>query len=131
VTDPTLSAIQGVAQDVRDLRAEITGRLGDMITRREHVAEVKRLDAEDTRTREALAEHERQADLRLTAIQVAVDRGDTEIRALIEAAEERRQAAVEAAAERRRQDRRWFATWAVAAVGAAVAVTQVIAALLR
>lgn len=130
MTDPTLSAVQGVAQDVRDLRTDITGRLDQMVTRREHAAEVRRLDVVDEAQKTALIEHERQADIRLTAIQQAVDAGDGKIRELIEETERRREAAVLVATERRRKDRQFFATWAVAAVAAAVAVTQLITALI-
>ena len=120
MSDPTLSAIAGVAQDVRDLRTDITGRLDQMVTRREHVAEIKRLDEADKGQRDALARHEEAADARLLAIGEKIDE-----------AERVRAAAVEAAAKRRTEDRRWLASWGVAAIVAAVGITQLIASFLR
>lgn len=128
--DPTLAAVHGVAEDLRGLRVELTGRMDQMVTRREHEAEVKRIDAEAARTRDALAAHQAQEDVRLTAIQAQLTAGDTAILARIEAGEHKREQAQADAAERRRQDRRWTASWAVAAVSATAAVTTVITRLI-
>lgn len=137
MSDPTLAAIEGLRNDVGSLRTEtansinglrtdLSGRLDAAVTRREHDAEVRRIDAEARATREALAAHEAQADVRLSAIKAAVDAGDASIRAQLEEGERKRDAAVEQAAQRRREDRRYIATWMVGAVSAATAVTTLI-----
>lgn len=123
--DATLAAIAGVSQDVRDLRVDLTGRLDQMVTRNEHLAEIRRIDAEAARTRDALSAHETQADHRLTAIQQDIE---DEAKARAEAfvalasamaeADNKRETAKTAAAERRKADRRWVAGWVVCATGA-------------
>lgn len=123
--DATLAAIAGVSQDVRDLRVDLTGRLDQMVTRNEHLAEVRRIDAEAARTRDALAAHETQADHRLTAIQQDIEEEATAraaafvgLTAAMTEADNKRDAAKVAAAERRKADRRFIVMWVVAAVGA-------------
>ena len=115
MSDPTLEAVQGVRDDVRELRADLTGRLDQMVTRREHESEVRRLDSERAALGDALVRHEESADVRLSSLQAAMVAGDKAVLTAIDAAE-----------ERRRGDRRWMAGWIVAAVGAAAAITNVI-----
>ena len=103
-TDPITDAINRVGQDVRDLRVDLTGRLDAMVPRREHDAEVKRIDAEARATRQALSTHELTADERHKRLTATLD----------------------AQAAQRTADRRFVATWVVAAVGVAATVTGVL-----
>lgn len=102
--DSLTTAINRVGQDVRDLRVDLTGRLDAMVTRREHDAEVRRIDAEARATRQALTTHEVTAEERHKALKATLD----------------------AQAKQRSTDRRFVATWVVAAVGVAATVTGVL-----
>ncbi|TQL03498.1 hypothetical protein [Cellulomonas sp. SLBN-39] len=137
MSDPTLTAIQGVRTDVGALRAEtaasiqalredLSARLDTTVSRREHEAEVRRIDAESRATREAMATLESQADARLLAAHAAIEAGDAAVRARLEEVERKRGAALEAAEVRRREDRRYLASWMVGAVSAATAVTALV-----
>jgi len=123
-TDPTLDAIGAVRVQVADLRTELTTRLDTMVTRREHDAEVRRLDAEATRTREALARHETNAGRHRTEIEDSIDTRVGELLAVIE--DDRRDRARQATrdAEQRHADRRWLLGMVVSAGGLAVALGQ-------
>ncbi|GEL95349.1 hypothetical protein [Cellulomonas composti] len=115
VDNPLLAAVHGVAQDLRDMRADLTGRMDAMVTRREHDAEVRRLDAEAQSTRDLLLAHEQSADRRLDAQRAEQRAADEQIREQIAEGERRREEAQIAAAERRKADRRWTATWTLGA----------------
>jgi len=110
----TLAAINRVAVDVQALRVDLTSRMEHLVTRREHDAEIRRVDAEARHTLAALMTHETSSDARLGAIQQDIESG-----------EQRRLEAQAAQVERRRQDRRYIATWVVAAVSATATVTSV------
>lgn len=120
--DALTTAINRVGQDVRDLRLDLTNRMDAMVTRREHDAEVKRIDAEAraardeiARNRDALEQHEASATAQWRSVEEQ-----------IKSAEEKRESAVEAAKERRKADRRFIALWLSGAVGAAVALATFI-----
>ena len=126
MSDPTLAAVEAVRDDLRALRADLTGRMDQMVTRREHEAEVRRIDAEANRTRDlahttrtALEAHEDAAAARLAHIDVSMRDGDAAVLAAITAAEEHRAADRIAA-------RRWTAGWVVTAIGVATALTGLI-----
>jgi uncharacterized protein YaiL (DUF2058 family) len=114
----TLAAIDRVGRDVRELRTDLTQQMAQMITRNEHDAEVRRIDAEAQHTRAALVAHETEADKRLTAIQADIEEG-----------ERKRTAAQEAAAERRRQDRRFMVGTVITGMAAASAVVGLVVAI--
>lgn len=124
MTDPTLDAVNGVRSDVKDLRDELTGRLDAMVTRREHEAEVRRIDSEAQRTREQLVQHERDADRRLVEISTEVATGDKAILGVVEADKAQRSAEAKALAEQRKADRRWTIGALTAAAGVIIAAGQ-------
>lgn len=130
MTDPTLDAINDVRGDVKDLRDDLTGRLDTMVTRREHEAEVRRIDSEAQRTREQLVRHEQDADRRLNEISTEVATGDKAILAVIEADKTQRAAEAKAAAEQRQADRRWTVGALTAATGVIIAAGQLLRVLL-
>lgn len=99
--DPTLAAVHGVAEDLRGLRVELTGRMDQMVTRREHEAEVRRIDSEAARVRDALDVHVTSSDR---------DRA--------------------AQAERRRTDRRFQVTTTIAAAGVASGIAGTVVGLI-
>ena len=134
--DATLAAIDRVGKDVRDLRIDLTGRLDQMVTRNEHLAEVRRIDAEAARTKDALTSHEGAADRRLAAIQEDISdeaRARAEVMAaMVEAikeADDKRETALVAVAERRRADRRFIVATIITAVAAASGATGVLVSL--
>lgn len=105
-TDPVILAVDGLRADVRDMRADLSGRIENLVTRREHEAEIRRVDAEAKLTRERLEVH----DAALAAIRAAVDAGDDAILARIDRDEKDRAADARAA-------RRFATTTTIAAVG--------------
>lgn len=120
--DALTTAINRVGQDVRDLRVDLTNRLDAMVTRREHDAETRRIDAEIASNRaaaeanrKALEDHEAEATAQWRSVA-----------GQIEQAEQRRQDAAEAAAERRKADRRFIATWSTTAVGVGIALATLV-----
>ena len=115
MSDPTLEAVQAVRDDLRALRSDLTGRMDQMVTRREHEAEVRRLDSERAALGDALLRHEEASDVRLSGMHDAMRAGDREVLDAIHAADDRRIA-----------DRRWLAGWLVTAIGVASAVTSLI-----
>lgn len=124
MSDPTLDAIGAVRTQVADLRTDLTTRMDTMVTRREHDAEVRRLDAEAERTREALLRHETEAERRLGDIEHSIE---SRVGAVLTAIEEDKRARAKAAvheAERRQADRRWLLGMVVSACGVAVALGQ-------
>ena len=94
-------------------------------SRNEHQAEVRRIDAEALRTRDALIAHETTADHRLIAIQTDIE-DEAKARELafvrlteaMTEADTKRETARVAATERRKADRRFIVMWVVAAVSA-------------
>lgn len=110
------------ARAIDSLRTDLTARIGEMVTRREHEAEIKRLDEADQRIAQALADHERAATRRLEGI----DHQLTGVREQMEEADEKREAARAAAEERRRADRRWLVGIVLTAIATASAVTGVV-----
>lgn len=126
-----------IRADIRDLRQDLTSRMDQMVTRREHEAEVRRIDAEALAAREALGRHEQEADRRLTEIERAVAAGDAKILAVIEAdraahAQQREDDTKERAtakrqrAEQRKADRRWMIGAVIAASGVIIAAGQLL-----
>ncbi|KZM34555.1 hypothetical protein [Oerskovia enterophila] len=130
MTDPTLDAVNAVRGDVKGLRDELTIRLDAMVTRREHEAEVRRIDSEAQRTREQLMQHEREADRRLVEISTEVTIGDKAILGVVEADKAQRSAEAKALAEQRRTDRRWTIGALTAATGVIIAAGQLLRVLL-
>lgn len=118
----TLAAIDRVDRSVQSLRTDLTGRLDQMVTRKEHEAEVRRLDSEAQASRQALAEHERVAGKRLDEI---TDQ-HADLLQKIADADTKREAAREEEKLRRKADRRWLITVVIAAVGVASGVSGVI-----
>lgn len=104
------------------LRSDLSGRMEQMITRREHEAEVRRQDAETAHVRQALADHERTAGARLDGIE---GQYGTVLRRIADA-DEKREAARAAAEERRKADRRWLVGIILTAVSVASGLTGVL-----
>lgn len=129
----TLAAIDRVDRSVQSLRTDLTGRLDQMVTRKEHEAEVRRLDSEAQASRQALAEHERIAGKRLDEIteqhadllQRLAD-ADEKREAARRDAEKEREVERKNAAAQRKADRRWLITITITAVGVASGVSGVI-----
>jgi len=96
------------ARAIDSLRTDLTARIGEMVTRREHEAEIKRLDEADRRVARRLEGIEHQL---------------TGVREQMEEADEKREAARAAAEERRRADRRWLVGIVLTAIATASAVT--------
>lgn len=107
---------------INGLRTELSGRMDQMITRREHEAEVRRQDAETAHVRQALADHERTAGARLDGIEGQY--GD--VLQKMTDADEKREAARKDAEKQRRADRRSLVGILIAAVAAASAVSGLI-----
>jgi chromosome segregation ATPase len=107
---------------INGLRTELSGRMDQMITRREHEAEVRRQDAETAHVRQALADHEQAAGKRLDGIE---DRYGDVLQKITDA-DKKRDEAREAAELRRRADRRWLVGILIAAVAAASGVSGVV-----
>jgi DNA repair exonuclease SbcCD ATPase subunit len=99
------------ARAIDSLRTDLTARIGEMVTRREHEAEIKRLDEADRRVARRLEGIEHQL---------------TGVREQMEEADEKREAARAAAEERRRADRRWLVGIVLTAIATASAVTGVV-----
>lgn len=143
----TLSAIAGIRTDVgslrsemstqiTSLRADLTQRLDQTVTRREHDAVVGRQDAETANVRQALALHETSANVRLLAIQTDIET-EAQARANVMAAmmtaikdaDDKRETALTAVAERRKADRRFTVGVIITAVSAASGATGVLVAI--
>lgn len=121
--DPTLAAIERIGSEVTASRAEtgrqidslrqdLTGRLDAVVTRREHDAEVKRIDSEHR----ALAE-------RHAALMVSADQEHADLRESLRQDQEERREIAEKTEARRRSDRRWYigiTISAIASVGALI-----------
>lgn len=140
----TLSAIAGIRTDVGSLRTDVsaqiaalrsdlTQRLDQTVTRREHDAVVGRQDAETKNVRQALEAHEASANQHLVKIEGDIEaeahaRADvmTAMMAAIKDADDKRETALEAVAERRRADRRFIVGVIFMAVSAASAATGVL-----
>lgn len=119
MTDPTLAAVQQVAQDVRDLRLEVSGRMEQAVTRREHDAEIKLVRTEHQLLAERHAALEASATVEHTALREAIE-ADQAGRAL------ERQRTEDA----RRADRRVYLAVTVGAVSAAPALASFIGRLI-
>jgi hypothetical protein len=130
MTDPTLDAVNAVRGDLAGLRTELTGRMDAMVTRREHEAEVRRIDSDAQRTREQLIRHEQDANRRLDDISTEVATGDQAILAVVEADKAQRAAEAKALAEQRKADRRWTIGALTAATGVIIAGGQLLRVLL-
>ncbi len=113
--DVTLAAIDRVAQDVRDLRSDLTGRLDVLVTRREHDAEVRRLDSEHRALAEAHA-----------ALVISADQEHADIREVIDADRRERRMDRQRDVEARKADRQFFLTATFGGVGAAVALASLV-----
>lgn len=113
----TLAAIDRVDRSVQSLRTDLSLRVDQMVTRKEHESEVRRLDAEAQATRKALADHETEAGKRLDGISEQIADG-----------EKRRQDAKNAAEAQRKADRRWLIGIVLTAIAVAASVSGVIAA---
>lgn len=111
MSDPILDALGAVRAQISELAA----RLDSMVTRREHDAEVRRIDAEAERTRESLLRHETDATRRLAEIESVVESRVDEVLA-----------AVEKDRAERKADRHWLVGIVVAACSAAVALGQLL-----
>lgn len=122
MTDPILDAIGAVRATLRDL----TSRLETMVTRREHDAEVRRIDAEANATREALLRHENEADRRLTGIEDSIDTRVGEVLDAVEQDKKERAARADREAEQRKSDRHWQIGMVASACGLAVALGQLL-----
>lgn len=121
--DPTLAAIERIGSEVTAsrtetgrqidaLRQDLTGRLDAVITRREHDAEVRRIDSEHR----ALAE-------RHAALEISADQEHADIRESLRQDQEERREIAEKTEARRRSDRRWYigiTISAIASVGALI-----------
>jgi Skp family chaperone for outer membrane proteins len=118
-SDPILSAVQDVAQDVRDLRVEITGRMDQMVTRREHEAEVRRLDSAHASLQDAHDDLRRAAEIEHESLRTALAADQAE-----------RKAERSRVEDARRADRRTFIQVTVAAVLGAVTVAVAIVSLI-
>lgn len=108
MSDPILSAVEATTRQVADLRTELTTRLDQMVTRREHDAEVRRIDADHERTRANLATHEREAAAHFDTIAARVDESERSIKSAIESEKIQRAAEAQATARQRVIDRRWL-----------------------
>lgn len=124
MSDPTLDAVNALRTDLAGLRSELTGRMDAMVTRREHEAEVRRIDAEARRTAEALAQHERESDRRMSELAAEAATGDKAVLGVVEADKAERAAEAKAAAAQRRVDRRWVIGAITAAAGVIIAAGQ-------
>lgn len=146
MSDLTQGDAAAIRLDIRDLRADVTTRMDQAVTRREHEAEVRRIDAEAQAVRESLERHETSADRRLDTLRAtiealtgAVAAGDREVLAVVEAdraahiaeREDDRKKAAQAkkdAADQRKSDRRWLVGTMIAAVAVILTATQVLRA---
>lgn len=122
----TLAAIATVSKDVRELRVDLSTRMDAMVTRREHDAEVRRIDAEAVATREALDRHEAESVRHHQSIETNLATGDALIVAKLERQEARREEQATAESARRVSDRRWSFGAVMTAAALAVAVGQLI-----
>lgn len=123
-TDPTLAAVERVDRNVRDMRVELSGRMDAMVTRREHQAEVRRIDADAQAAREALARHEAEEGIKLRDIEKSIRAGDEKILAVIANQESARAATEKARDDERKSDRRWQVGAVMTAASLAVALSQ-------
>ena len=115
--DPT-TAIEALRASTeagfRDLRVDLTNRLDQNVTRREHDAEVKRLDSE----RAALAERHADLEKRHSALEEHADLEHADIRDALRQDQEERREIADKAERRRVSDRRWYIGITIAAVSA-------------
>ncbi|WP_372595578.1 hypothetical protein [Actinotalea sp.] len=95
-----------IRQDIRDLRADLTQRLDSMITRREHEAEVRRIDSEH---RALAASHE--------ALAQTADVEHAELRNALSADKKERLMERARIEDARRADRRTYLQITIAAIG--------------
>ena len=114
-SDPTLAAVEAVRDDLRDLRTDLTVRMDGMVTRREHEAEVRRIDSEH---RMLAASHH--------ALVRSADVEHAELRTDIEADKAERRVERQRAEDSRRADRRTYMTVTVASIGVAVSGAAVV-----
>lgn len=122
----TLAALATVSKDVRELRLDLSTRMDTMVTRREHDAEVRRIDAEAVATREALERHETESARHHQSIEASLASGDALIVSKLEKQETRREEIAAATEARRIADRRWSIGAFMTAGALAVAVGQFI-----
>jgi len=99
-----------VAQSLEALRNDLTGRIDQMVSQREHDAETRRIDAETARLRSDLDAHLAESrDWREELVR-NVKAGDDEIRKLIEKGERAREEARTEQHDRRHKDRQFLIT---------------------
>lgn len=110
------------AGNINGLRTELSGRMDQMITRREHEAEVRRQDAETSHVRQALVDHERTAGARFDGVE---DQYADVLQKMADA-DEKREAARKESEKQRKADRRWLIGILIAAVAAASGASGVI-----
>lgn len=118
-TDPILAAVERVDRAVVELRQDLGGRLAELVTRREHEAEVRRIDSEHAALVQA------HADLRVSA-----DLEHSELREAISADRSERRTERQRVDDARRADRRTYLAVTVSAVGVAVAVAALIVSII-
>lgn len=118
MSDPILSAIEGVKADVRDLKTDLTGRLDQMVTRREMEAEMGTVRAVHQGLADQFERHAQDAEVEHSAL-----------RQSLEDDKKARQAERQRVDDQRRADRRFFMTTAIAAVGVAATLVGAIVAI--
>jgi hypothetical protein len=122
MTDQTLAAVDALRGDITHRFDDLGRRIDSMVTRREHDAEVRRIDAYNQATRAAVDQNKSDADGKIEALQTAVADGDAKVAAELEADRQQRAAEIKQAAADRKADRRWMIGSVLAAAGLAVPV---------
>jgi hypothetical protein len=122
MTDQTLAAVDALRDDITHRFDDLGRRIDSMVTRREHDAEVRRIDACNQATRAAVDQNKADTDGRIKALQTALADGDAKVAAELEADRQQRAAEIKQAAADRKADRRWMIGSVLAAAGLAVPV---------